>query len=209
MYRSGQILDFLSQKECGNLLKILEHIPNQTVSSHKKILTNGFTKQDVIFGVIHKWFHLLQKPYQIPFDRLSIGMLLKAYEPFEIHTDFSGKNDSGHGMAYLIPLRVTGSDPENTYTVIFNEASISSNRWQDYVASEPKKPPSNIKDIWQDLPNSDLPEHYAEYFSVSHLARWHLGSLIYWDRTLFHSSDNFLNKGISLKEALVLFTSQA
>ena len=37
---------------------------------------------------------------------------------------------------------------------------------------------------------------------------WETGSLLYWDRTRIHSSDNFIKNGVASKTCIALFTSK-
>ena len=95
---------------------------------------------------------------------------------------------------------------EKTFTVIFDQHSTNTNLLKDYVSTGPAMPAENAQNIWHLLPPTD-PEEYAKYLSVKVMAHWHPGSMIYWDRRLFHSSDDFRLNGVKEKSALVLFTS--
>ncbi len=132
-------------------------------------------------------------------------MQLIARDPYRIHTDFLDKNDNGFGYGFLIPLYTTPDSTENSFTVVFNEGSTLSNQLKDYVDTNPPKPTSNAESIWHLLP--DDPLEYAKYLSVCLVGEWIPGSVIYWDRRMFHSSDDFRRKGILEKSALVIFTS--
>ena len=43
---------------------------------------------------------------------------------------------------------------------------------------------------------------------IDKVMSWEVGSLLYWNRTRIHSSDNFLKNNVLSKTAIVLFTSK-
>ena len=100
------------------------------------------------------------------------------------------------------PFEYRGSDS----VILFDQYSTSTNLLKNYASTNPVMPEANAQDIWHLLPPTD-PVQYAKYLSVKVMGHWHAGSLIYWDRRLCHSSDDFRLNGIKEKSALVLFTS--
>ena len=206
--RFGQILDVFSPAELDYLTnKILKKIPDQQYD-HKEIYNNGFTENDLIYPIIKKI--VIEKinavcPFKI--RHIAVGMHLITKDPYGIHNDKHGKGDAGKGMAYLIPLWTKPAIGETkSRTIIFNESFSKSNRVPDFIASDPPKKIPDAGHIWEEIPQN-LPIEWSQYFSVGYVAEWYFGSLIYWDRDLFHCSDNFLEKGIKEKSALVIFAS--
>jgi hypothetical protein len=144
-----------------------------------------------------------------PIGKLTTGMQLITKNPFGIHSDFDGKGDSGHGTAFLIPLYQHCHDnkiTDNSCTIMFDQCWEKTQNMRDYIATSPEKPKNNADHIWEEHCDHN-PREWMEYLSVKLIAPWILGSVITWDRELFHASDNFLKKGIFEKSALVLFTS--
>jgi len=202
----GQILDVFSAQEIDLLTKILSKIPMQNYG-RPDTFNNGFVEQDTIFPFIRK--HAIDRINTVcskKIKRVSVGMQLVTKNPYGIHTDFHNKGDSGHGTAYLIPLWSKPVVDKKSSTIIFEQAFTASNNLSDYVVTDPLVPKKNAEWIWDQLPNT-ADARYAKYLSVGLIAEWHIGSVIYWDRSLFHSSDEFRKKGIEQKSALVLFAS--
>jgi len=210
--QAGMIENVFTEEDIGGILNYLQKIPNQFCQdSYKNIKTNGFTDQDLIYPLIHQLVvSRINQVCAVPLTKLTVGMHMIAQEPFHIHTDFGGKNDSGYGIAYLIPLYSRGKNATgSSFTAVFNEHSIKHTTFLSYMQDSPNKPQGNARSIWNQLPESKDPEklHWADYLSVKVLAHWVPGALIYWDRRLYHSSDDFQAKGITEKSALVLFAS--
>jgi len=205
---AGQILNVFTPIEISNITKILKHIPEQrNPYQSRDILNNGFTEQDKVYPAIKKM--VIQKINQvspIKIAKLFEGMHLIARDPYSVHVDLLAKRDEGYGNSFLIPLYTVPESDGKTFTVIFNEHSVNNHLLKEYVDSNPPKPAKNALDIWHLLPDTD-PKEYAEYLSVKIMAHWHPGSVIHWDRRLFHSSDDFKLNNLTEKSALVLFTS--
>jgi hypothetical protein len=130
-------------------------------------------------------------------------MFLKEDVPWYIHTDYI-KGDDDPGLALLIPLEVLPSFEHTTHTLIFNEECKTT--FTDFV---------NNTHLVENNASNIFDEHYShgnvkelEHVSVKMICRWESGSVIYWDRTLLHASDNFLKNGVIEKRALVLFASK-
>jgi hypothetical protein len=144
-----------------------------------------------------------------PMGKLTTGMQLITKNPFGIHSDFDGKGDSGYGTAFLIPLyqyQLDNAITNKSCTIMFDQYWEKTQNMRDYLATSPEKPKNNADHIWEEHCDHN-PREWMEYLSVKLIAPWIPGSVIVWDRELFHTSDNFLKKGIFEKSALVLFTS--
>lgn len=206
---AGQIDNVFSLDEIGMLVAVLGTIPNQKLQDG--ILTNGFCEDHDVFPIINELvISKINVACKHKIQKLTVGMQLITSDPFKIHTDFSGKNDSGYGTAYLIPLYMMGDAiQEPSATIVFNEYSCEHHGLEPYIKSNPPKPVRNARNIWHHLPESRdaAKNHWADYLSVNVFGEWRMGSMIYWDRRLYHASDDFLTKGITQKSALVLFSS--
>jgi hypothetical protein len=84
---------------------------------------------------------------------------------------------------------------------MFNEECT--NDFTTYRA-EHEKLEHNAVNLQQTLMSNESVEH-LEYVSLLAAIPWSLGSVLYWDRRLLHSSDNFVANGILEKHALVMF----
>lgn len=198
--QAGQILDIFSTVEIEQFnfaLGKLKNSPNR--GENFRAYTNGFEPKDLIYPFIKK--NVLDKLEKILIQdqKLTHGMHLREQLPWRIHTDYA-KGDANPGLAVLIPLN---TDVIPAHTVIFNEHCTDS--FANYTRDHNK-----IKNNSVNL-HSGIMSHETidrlEYVSVHGIYKWHPGCVIYWDRRLLHSSDNFLINGLTEKTALVLFTN--
>ena len=196
--QAGQILDVFSTAEIHAVNLALEKLKDAPNWGRKfQAYTNGFKPNDLIYPFIKK--NILDKIKNILNQDLKLthGIYLKEQLPWPIHTDYV-KGDENPGLAVLIPLN---TDVIATNTVIFNECCTDS--FENYMRDHDK-----IKNNAVDL-QSELMIHETidrlEYVSVKGVYKWHPGSIIYWDRKLLHSSDNFLINNLTKKTAVVLF----
>jgi len=198
--KCGQVFGVFDQQEVAQLLMLLSRLPDRktTVNAY----TNGFTRDDIAYQLINKLVcSRLEKILQTQID-VHVGMFLKEDVPWYIHTDYI-KGDDDPGQAILVPLEILPSFEHATHTLIFNEECKTT--FTDFVnTTHPVE--NNAGNIFD--------EHYShgnikelEHVSVKMICRWEPGSIIYWDRTLLHASDNFLKNGVTEKRALVLFAS--
>ena len=93
-------------------------------------------------------------------------------------------------------------------------------KFKKYIESLTKSKRYNIrtnKHIVNDLDFNK--EDYLKYMShqpyedcksleIDKVVEWKIGSLIYWDRSRIHSSDNFLINNVLNKTPLAMFTSK-
>ena len=52
------------------------------------------------------------------------------------------------------------------------------------------------------------PYEDCQSLEIDKVLSWEVGSLLYWNRTRIHSSDNFFKSNVISKTAIVLFTSK-
>jgi len=198
---AGQFFDVFSLRELQLITSALEKLsdaPNQ--GALFKAYTNGFSADDLIYPFIKKT--VLEKAQLVLGKelKLTVGMHLKEQFPWTIHTDYV-KNDRTPDLAILIPLT---AQVLNTHTVVFNELCLD--HFDKFIVSHDKII-NNASNLWQSLMSHETADR-LEYVSLRGMYQWVPGSMIYWDRRLLHSSDNFINVGIQQKQALVLFTNQ-
>lgn len=208
MPNAYQLKNVFSADELDFILKILNKVPERS-HNWQDVYTNGFTENDFIYSIIKKF--VIDRINQLsgkPMGRLTTGMQLITKNPFGIHSDFARKGDSGHGTAFLIPLyqQTESSVTDCSYTIVFDQFWRETQNMEDYINTDPDKPVTNADHIWEKHCDHN-PREFMQYLSIKLMAPWEPGSVIAWDRELFHTSDNFLKKGITEKSALVLFTS--
>ncbi len=199
MQQAGQLLDIFTRDELINLLQILTKLPDRKNRDEFRAYTNGFQTKDFVYPAIDKL--VIKKIETVLGIKINLlhGMLLKEEKPWEIHTDYV-KGDNNPGLAILIPLNIEELD---THTVVFNEQCLDS--FENFILTN-KKLENNAKDLYNNLCSHETVDR-LEYVSLLSAYNWRSGSMIYWDRKLLHSSDNFLQNGIKQKLALVLFNT--
>lgn len=202
----GQILDVFSATEIENIIHVLSAVPDQHYG-RPGTYNNGFTEKDSIFPVIKAIvIDRINSVCPRPIKQVTVGMQLITSNPYGIHTDYPGKGDAGSGTGYLVPLWTKPTTEDKSFTVIFNEGCTFSAKLSDYVSSGAVVSAHSSEYLWDHIPHNVSSDH-LKYLSVGMIGHWHPGSLIYWDRTLFHSSDDFSKKGIQQKSALVIFSA--
>lgn len=204
---AGQLFDVFDDDDINSLLSILNHLPDAKNSNDDsfRAYTNGFTPSDIVYAILKKkFFNKIENKLGILLN-VRCGMHLKELIPWSIHTDYNHQYDSKYqsapGLAILIPLKVVGPESKMTHTVIFNE--YCKTNFLDYVQNSTPLI-NHSKHIHEEHCGHICPEN-LEYVSLNGVYAWKPGSIIYWDRKLLHSSDNFLKNSITEKQALVLF----
>jgi hypothetical protein len=196
---AGQIFNIFTQQELAIISKFLDKVPNQLVYGNYH---NGFTKTDSLYPILKKLvIDKLEKSLERQIN-LHHGVSLNEIRPLGIHTDYF-KGDNNSDLSIIIPL--TGHN-ELTHTVVFNQSSVTVSTLAEYAANDNKKLDNNAKDLYNNL-CSHIPSNLLEYVSVKGIYQWIPGSVIYFDRKLFHCSDNFLANGLERKQAFVIFTT--
>jgi hypothetical protein len=141
---------------------------------------------------------------------LIFGMLLHSTKPFGVHSDHFPLDVPGQQFkSFLIPINVDGivNDIADAKTIIFDQSDEYAKMSVNPTKEQLPLIPADISalSIWQsDL--SHIPQESAEVLSVKLSAPWSKGDLIYWDSLLLHTSNDFVAKGHSYKECIVMHT---
>jgi hypothetical protein len=200
MQVAGSILNVFTENEIIKISAILSKLPDQKNTGEFHAYANGFQKKDLIYPAMKKLaLEKIETVLEHPINLLH-GMLLKEEHPWEIHTDYIKKDDPAPDLAILIPLNI---EEINTHTVVFNEECLDN--FDNFILNN-NKLENNAKHLYNNLCSHETIDR-LEYVSLQGAYKWIPGSVIYWNRKLLHSSDNFLQNGISQKTALVLFTT--
>lgn len=202
---AGQIFDVFSATEIKLIQDILEKLPNSPCQGEFKAYTNGFTSADLIYQIINNIVvKKIEKIIQQPLNVIC-GMHLKEVMPWGIHTDYKHSFDCVEpDLAVLIPLKVINDDASQTHTVIFNESCTTN--FNDYMNTNNKL--LDHAGHIHEMHCSHCSAESLEYVSLCGAYPWKIGSIIYWNRSMLHCSDNFLKNSISEKQALVLFAGR-
>jgi hypothetical protein len=203
--KSQHLLNIFTADDLNLMLQSLERIPDKTNTGQFYAYTNGFTQQDLLYQLFErKFFTKIERQLGHPLN-IRCGMFLKEEKPWIIHTDYVRPFDSAYdgdpGLAFLIPLQVVGSNNQTTHTVVFNELCLTD--FDDFKKNNPKIN-NNSLEIYKNY-CSHVSKEDLEYVTLQGAYSWTPGSVIIWDRTLLHCSDNFIQNSIKEKQALVLF----
>lgn len=210
---SGEILQLFSESEMDTLVECLSQVDPITVGTN---ICKGIDQNHIMY----RWFEnscmAKIRPYIDQDARLVFGMYLEEYQMWGIHSDSYHCDNFLNRRPYLsmiIPYSVDYNKflVNQSSTIIFEESS------DDYVVDK-----SNTKQWTDNLLRRPTPKNNAMQYYDSHLShnnpeilkkltlrqiyQWSLGSLIYWESTLIHDSDNFIKNGYSSKQAIVIHT---
>ena len=204
----GIITGFLSISELDDIANVMLKLPSTIPKAGGRC-----------HGIDHKsnaypWFKKklldrLQGMFEVDLD-IIFGMLLHSTKPFGVHSDHFPLDVPGQQFkSFLIPINVDGAVNDIAYakTIIFDQidehAKMSVNPTKEQLPLIPVD--MSALSIWQsDL--SHIPQESAEVLSVKLSAPWSKGDLIYWDSLLLHTSNDFVAKGHSYKECIVMHT---
>lgn len=200
----GVIPQAFDHTHLDRLVEVFDRLPNQLNSGAvSKAYTNGIDSQHPLYPwICRQILPTIEQKLGVQ-CKIRVAMYLKEFIPWTVHSDYQ-KNDEFPGYAFLIPIDWDGPAGSHTHTVIFNEKSKTN--VEDYIKTADIKNPM-AENIVNDLCSHESPE-VLKFLTLATVARWRKGDLIYWDRELLHSSDNFLSNGISSKRALVIFSEK-
>jgi hypothetical protein len=210
---SGKVDDVFTKDEIIYFVNHLSILPGaKTISDGNK-----FTGIDANHQ-LYNWFNrkIFTKVQNIFGDhvRLLFGSYLNEIAPWTVHSDYYSKAIGEPYMAFLIPLSVNNNIElaDQTNTIVFNEidtyvdvspkdkTGAGSNWMQNESIKENNAMPYYEKHL------SHLTDDQLQRVTVQNVLNWKLGSVIYWDEKLLHSSDNFLANNLKSKQAIVMHT---
>lgn len=160
----------------------------------QKGYVNGVNNQEIM--ILSKVFkeHLQN-------EKILMAQVNIAFKPFGIHTDYD-REDINPGHAILVPYETVDSR-----TIIFNETStvkddgLTTLRQLPINKNHPTKEEYNkyfTHNRWQDV----------QLLSIKEIFQWQKGYAVKWDRSEYHTSDNFLQNELNDKIALVMFNER-
>jgi hypothetical protein len=163
-------------------------------SNNMQAWTNGLSETDI--ALLAKFF-----PEHLENERIHQAMILVEVAPWHIHTDYN-KGDSNPGKAILIPWQTCDS-----HTLVFNEVCTVTNNDESEIANFPKVDNHVSRELYEQY-MSHCHWEDAQKVSIKEIFSWERGRAVTWDRTLLHTSDNFIKNGVDIKIALVIFTER-
>lgn len=133
--------------------------------------------------------------------------ILDSYVPYGIHSDSEQPNlqlAPEPAWTLIIPF-----DDVNSKTYQFHQRSAEKSPWE-WVKNNNIKPFTEYsisREMWESefAPLTDY--ELFRYLSVESAFEWKRGSMFAADRFRFHCSDNYYNRGIKNKRAIIMWTS--
>jgi hypothetical protein len=208
---AGRVDGVFSQEELAKVVKYMSKMTNHyTCDSGNSF--SGISQDHVMY----LWFckHIFNRIKELtPVDaQLLFGSYLYETAPFKLHSDYYHSSKGKPYMAFLIPISVDDdmTQTERVNTIIFNE--------EDTYVDNDAEHKSYSTELWHKNRTfkennavghellGHLPKEDLECLTIQTVANWRLGSVIYWDERYLHSSDNFVQNGVTSKQALVIHT---
>ena len=228
---SQQVLDFLSDEEF-NLLRSrvldpkLEYPESGRVSKYWGFGPIYEPARDINPWLLPKIYDLIG-PCEVDFYAYQEAKL-----PWKIHADIRWYEDKVPHKVFLIPLDVEPMDGAvdlaawpDTHTITFNQRNFMRTLpARDGVGTEGNKNQDGWARSWEDPCVEGLepgyhiteefwrqhlghmPYEHAEGLTLDGLHKWIPRSIMHWDNTALHASDDFLGHGIRTKRSFMIFT---
>ena len=210
---SGIVDDVFTKDEIIYFIKYLSILTGaKTVEAGNKF--TGIDKNHQLYN----WFNskIFTKVQNIFGNHIQLlfGSYLNEVVPWTAHSDYYSKTIGEPYMAFLIPLSVNNNIElaDQTNTIIFNEIDTyvdvslkdktgSGSKWvQNESIKENNVMPYYKKHL------SHLSDDQIQRLTLQNILNWKLGSVIYWEEKLLHSSDNFSANDLKSKQAIVMHT---
>ena len=210
---SGRIDNIFSRDELIYLIKYFANLSKSVVTYD----TNSFAGISQAHP-LYSWFckNMFDKIQQLTENNIQLlfGSYLYENNPWPVHCDYYHKSVGSPYKAFLVPISVDEdmSLVEKTNTIIFNEedvyvdTSATNKMWNPMSWNATKTKKENNAMIAQDQHLSHIPVDDLECLTIQNILNWKLGSVLYWDEKLLHSSDNFRKNNINSKQAIVIHT---
>jgi hypothetical protein len=210
---SGRIDNIFSQDELIYLIKYFANLPKSVVTYDNNSFA-GISQAHPLY----LWFckNMFDKIQQLTKDNIQLlfGSYLYENNPWTVHCDYYHKSVGSPYKAFLVPISVDEdmSLVEKTNTIIFNEedvyvdTSATNKMWDSMSWNATKTKKENNAMSVQDQHLSHISVDDLECLTIQNILNWKLGSVVYWDEKLLHSSDNFRKNNINSKQAIVIHT---
>lgn len=200
----GQLFDVWTKEELDNIVNIMRRLPNAKSMGNE---CKGITESHMLYP----WFkrHVFDRVQDLVGKdiKLQYGMFLNELVPWDIHTDTYHVENDKHkktALSVIIPYSVDDSVDliDNSYTIVFNEKGTR------YDISKIAAGPivkNNASDIYeQHLTHTNI--ELVKRITLAGAYKWKLGSAIYWESAMLHTSNDYQKLGFKSKQAIVMHT---
>ena len=212
--KSGRIDDIFSHDELVYIVKYFSKMQGVTTANGGNTFA-GISQLHPLYS----WFckNMFNKIKELTDHNMQLlfGSYLYENTPWTTHSDYYHKSIDEPYMAFLVPVSVNEdmSLTEKTNTIIFNEEdmyidniNVTDKKWERTLWEAQRiKKENNAMNV-QDQHLSHIPVEDLECLTIQNILNWKLGSVLYWDEKLLHSSDNFRKNNINSKQAIVIHT---
>jgi hypothetical protein len=189
----GIIPNFLTIDELEEIVKTFKKFKSSKNNPNSAIYTAQLFSIDSNH-LAYPWFKkvILNKLHQIvhPDLKLIYGGFQNAVKPADIHQDEFFNIDDPYAC-FLIPYAV-----DNDTNLVSNSSTIFFNQ------DPPMSSTFDIKKVSHVGHQLDL----FNQLGFKQECVWKTGDLLYWDCSLYHASNNFLDSGFSSKQCIVIHT---
>jgi len=207
----GVIDNFFTETELDPVIKYLSNL--KSAFSYG----NGIDATNSLYPwFVKKCFNKIQETFgkDLILNRVTY---LNDGVPISLHSDYYQMDGKGTPkFAILIPVSINNdrSFKNKVHTVVFNETNEFSNKenklttlqWNKESWYRTRSIKENNAMQYRDEYLGHISSEDLECLTVHTIAEWKFGSLIYWDSSLLHTSDNFTRNNVTSKQALVLHT---
>lgn len=191
----GQIKNFFTPDQVKEMVEVFAKV-SPTVGENNDCF--GIDRNHKAYSWLNK---IVVRPIANQFDpelKVIFAMLLNCVQPFDIHSDLKDIPDKNgkHYLSFLIPYSVDNRPElcDQASTLIFNEREFAKSTVENNVNSMYKEKISHVT------------EDFTYRLTLKQDLIWSVGSLCWWDSSLLHVSNNFIQKGYTSKQAIVMHT---
>ncbi len=204
---AGQLFDVFNPEEIQSWVEVLSKIPAV------KILDNDChgvdEKNPYNFWFQKKIFSKIQSLFGHDLG-LIFGMYLNETKPWGIHTDAYHCDkfaDRKPALSMLIPCSVDHEPDlvERVSTIVFDQTSDGNQSLLAVCQQDQTDHDRSAIKIYQSH-LSHNPESLVKRLTTQGMYQWKHNSIIYWNSTNLHDTDNFIANGFASKQAIVLHT---
>ena len=208
-----EIENFISEIELEKIVKIMSKLPT------------GWKYKDTVgtsIGIGHplrNWFDKLvfKKVQKIFGDKCKMlfSMYLDEDDPFKIHSDYFHKRIGEPFITFLIPLSVDNNKNKVhlAKTIVFdqfdtfvdNDIHTKKSYTHDFKKIY-NKPLDNNASYLHETELAHLDKNDLKLLSVKKVLPWTRGNAIYWEAKSLHCSNDYKQKGMTSKQAIVIHT---
>jgi hypothetical protein len=210
--QSGEIKNLFSESEMDHLVECLSQLDFIKIGNN---ICKGVNEDHIMYQWFYQNCFSKVKAYIGEDAQLVFGMYLEENTMWGIHTDIYHCDPYPDKIPYIsmiIPYSVDRKKElvDCSNTIVFNESSYDfaptndNKNWAPALLTRPT-PADSANQYFESYLSHNKPE-IVNKLTLRQIYKWSLGSLIYWESSLLHDSDNFKKNGHISKEAIVIHT---